>query len=378
MQKHTRLNWIDYARGIAIILVVYRHLFEGLKRTPALKAAGVNVESYLSLEHANIFFFSFRMPLFFIVSGVFVGASLAKRGFASLTENKARTILYPYFLWGIIQIGIQILFSAFINSKKSVYDFLYLLYSPREVEQFWYLYALFNTIIIFAFLKQNAKFKSIHQIILGFIFFMASALCSQYNIDLYFVSDILHYYIFLALGDELSHLIIMGSLRKFFSSWKAFFILIVPFVATQYYFLVTNIAHKQLSPKYLYVEYYQPLMYLVVALIGCAFIITVSSLLERYNAVNWLRVLGKHSLYIYVMHVIVFAATRVVLMRFFHIYDVYLLMVLCIASGVFVPVLFYRLTGKLGLWYLFTLEKPGLPNQKQEGSLKKPQPVYEN
>jgi fucose 4-O-acetylase-like acetyltransferase len=378
LEKNNRLNWIDYARGIAIILVVYRHLFEGLKRTPALKAAGVNVESYWFLEQANIFFFSFRMPLFFIVSGVFVGASLAKRGWNSLVENKARTILYPYFLWGGIQIGIQILFSAFINSKKSAADFLYLVYSPREVEQFWYLFALFNTTVIFAFLKQKVKLKSIHQIAIGFILFIASAFCSQYNIELYFFSDILHYYIFLAIGDELSHLIINGGLRKFFSSWKAFFILIIPFAALQYYFLETNIAHRQLSPKFLYVEYYQPLMYLLVALVGCAFIITVSSLFEKYNTLNWLRVLGKHSLYIYVMHVIVFAATRVVLMRFFHVYNIYLLMSLCIASGVLIPVLFYRITNKLGMWYLFTLEKPRSQNKKQESLVRKPQPIYEN
>lgn len=378
MEKNTRLNWIDYARGIAIILVVYRHFFEGLKRTPALKAAGVNVESHWLLEQANIFFYSFRMPLFFIVSGVFVGASLAKRGLNAFVGTKAKTILYPYFLWGVIQIGIQIFFSAFINSKKTAADFLYLLYSPREVEQFWYLLALFNTTVIFAFLKEKTRLKSIHQIAIGFALFIASALFSQYNIDLYFVNDIVHYYIFLAIGDELSHLIVRGSLRKFFSSWKSFFILIVPFCALQYYFLETNVAHRLISPKYLYVEYNQPVMYLIVSLVGCGFIITVSSLLEKYNAVKWLRVLGKHSLYIYVMHVIVFAATRVVLMRFFHLYNVYLLMLLCITAGVLVPVLFYRITNRMGMWYLFTLEKPRSKKQKQESILTKPQPVYEN
>jgi fucose 4-O-acetylase-like acetyltransferase len=378
LEKNSRLNWIDYARGIAIILVVYRHLFEGLKRTPALKAAGVNVESYWLLEQANIFFFSFRMPLFFIVSGIFVGASLAKRGLGSLVENKARTILYPYFLWGFIQIGIQILFSAFINSKKTAADFLYLLYSPREIEQFWYLYALFNTTIVFAFLKVKAKLKSLHQIILGVVLFLISAWLSRNSIELYFISDILHYYLFLVIGDELSHLFKEGGLRKFFSSWKGFFILILPFAASQYYFLETNIAHREVSPKFLFVEYYQPLIYLIVSSIGCGFIITVSSLLEKYNAVKWLRILGRHSLYIYVMHVIVFAATRVVLTKFFHLYNVYLLMFLCIASGVLVPVLFYKITQKLGWKYLFTLEKTKPDTKKPETFLRKPQPIYEN
>ena len=354
--KNTRLNWIDYARGIAIILVVYRHMFEGLKNTQSLKDAGVDMNSYLFLEQANIFFFSFRMPLFFLVSGVFIGASLAKRGFGALVGNKARTILYPYFLWGIIQITIQIAFSAFINSKKSILDYTYLLYVPREVEQFWYLYALFNVTILYAFLKSKTNLTSFHQIGIGLVLFLTSALFSQYGIECGFISDIFHYYIFLALGDGLSQLILKGKLREFFFSWKALLLLIIPFAFTQYYFLTTNIDHRDISPKYLYVEYYQPLMYLLVSLTGCSFVIAFSSLLERYNVANWLRYLGKHSLYIYVMHVIVFAATRVILMRFLHVYNVYILMAVCITAGLVVPIIFYRITKKLGWEFLFSLD----------------------
>ena len=53
--KPKRVNWIDYARGIAIILVVYRHAFEGLKES------GIPVGKYFFLEYANIFLFSFKI-----------------------------------------------------------------------------------------------------------------------------------------------------------------------------------------------------------------------------------------------------------------------------------------------------------------------------
>lgn len=76
--KPVRETWIDYARGIAIILVLYRHVFEGIKN------AGIAVERYLFIEHFNIMFFSFRMPLFFIVSGIFVKSSLKKEGLQAL------------------------------------------------------------------------------------------------------------------------------------------------------------------------------------------------------------------------------------------------------------------------------------------------------
>lgn len=69
-----RLNWIDNARGIAIILVVYRHVFEGLKNTAVLSVTG----NYQILENLQITFFSFRMPLFFIITGVFIQRSIEK------------------------------------------------------------------------------------------------------------------------------------------------------------------------------------------------------------------------------------------------------------------------------------------------------------
>ena len=72
--KPVRLTWIDYAKGIAILLVIYRHVFEGIK------LSGASIDGREFLEYANIFLFSFRMPLFFIISGVFISKSLGKKG----------------------------------------------------------------------------------------------------------------------------------------------------------------------------------------------------------------------------------------------------------------------------------------------------------
>ncbi|HEX8331496.1 MAG TPA: acyltransferase [Segetibacter sp.] len=377
-EVNTRLNWIDYARGIAIILVVYRHLFESLKNTKALKAAGVDINSYLYLEQANIFFFSFRMPLFFIVSGLFIGSSLVKRGFGELVGNKARTILYPYFLWGFIQITIQIIFAVYTNSDKSATDYTYLFYAPREVDQFWYLFALFNVTVLYAFLKSRFNLHIAYQIAIGLTLFGLSTLFSQAKIEFGFVSDIFHYYIFLALGDGLSQSMLKGSLRRFFTSWKSFGILLIPFILLQYYFLTVNLSHKDISPKFLFVEYYQPVMYLLIALVGCGFVISISSLMERYNFGVWLQKLGQHSLYIYVMHVIVFASLRYILTKFFHIYDVNLIMLICIATALTIPVAFYKVASKLGLKFLFTLEKKNKSKEKiQHKEVTNLQPVYE-
>src|SRR6202035_3875273 len=73
-----RLAWVDYLKGIAIVLVVYRHVLIGIQRYVAgQQAKGTPIPDVpLYLEKANIIFFSFRMPLFFILSGIFISGSL--------------------------------------------------------------------------------------------------------------------------------------------------------------------------------------------------------------------------------------------------------------------------------------------------------------
>ncbi|MFL5787962.1 MAG: acyltransferase family protein, partial [Flavisolibacter sp.] len=232
-----RYNWIDYARGIAILLVVYRHSFEGIKR------AGFSIDNYMFLEHANIIFFSFRMPLFFIVSGVFISGSLLKRGLKGIWINKCKTILYPYFLWGVLQITLQLIFGQYLSGQRKITHYVDLLYLPREVEQFWYLYALFNVTVLYSTISIKLKFSKVHQILLGVAMYLLSAVNAQYHIDLGFVNDILHYYLFFAAGDALSSMILSPKHQKFLSSWKLFFLLLPLFAISQIYFLIVNMNH---------------------------------------------------------------------------------------------------------------------------------------
>ncbi|MEO5967672.1 MAG: acyltransferase, partial [Ferruginibacter sp.] len=285
--KPIRQTWIDYARGISIILVLYRHVFEGLKNS------GLAVADYISLEHANILFFSFRMPLFFIVSGIFVAGSLQKRGLKLFVNNKSRTILYPYFLWGIIQITIQILLSGYVNSHRTVHDYVYLLYLPRAIEQFWYLYALFNVSVIYAVSKSVFKLSAVKNIVIGLIFIYISSWTSRNQISIGFLGDILHYYFFYAIGDLIGRFIRdKNNIEKLYS-WKISALLLIPFIISQVFYLYQNLNN---SPKtYDYVENYQPYIFIIIAITGCAFIISICFLLQKANKIKWLHQLGKHS-----------------------------------------------------------------------------------
>ncbi len=351
--KSGRLKWIDYARGIAIMLVCYRHVFEGSKE------AGIPVGNYQFLEYFNIFLYSFRMPLFFILSGLFISASMQKRGLKLFIESRARTILYPYFVWGVLQFTLQMLFTKYTNYHPTAASYLDLLYRPRECAQFWYLYALFNVSVLYSFSKYVLKISVVNNIILGIVFFYISALIYQRNISTGLLFDILHYYIFFSIGDLASRYILDEERQKTFGSVKLLALSLIPFAAGQVYFLLENLNHS--TRKYMHVEFYQPFVFLLIALIGCFFVINLTFFLQKKDILRWITVLGRHSLYIYVAHVIVFAFTRIVLHKFFGIQNVAVIILTGMASGLLVPVLLYRLAVRLNIAWIFTLEQSRKP-----------------
>jgi fucose 4-O-acetylase-like acetyltransferase len=345
--KPSRLTWVDYAKGIAIILVLYRHVFEGIKYS------GIDISGNIGLEYANILFFSFRMPLFFIVSGVFFAGSLKKRGLPGFIDTKARTILYPYFLWGALQVTLQLVFSKYVNGQREPYDYLYLFYLPREVEQFWYLYCLFNVTVLYAITKVTLRISALQNVFIGIVLFYLSALAFRHNITLGFFGDILHYYLFFAIGDLVSKTINNRERFRDFGSAKWIGIIAIPFCIAQVYFLMANM--KYADRKYQFVEFYQPFAFLLIALVGCAFVIAVCFKLQQLNRLKWLQELGRHSLYIYVAHVLVLAAVRTFMTRVLGVYNVPVLLVTGSVAGLLVPVLLYKACVKLHCKWLFVL-----------------------
>ena len=347
--KPARLTWIDYAKGVAIILVLYRHVWEGLKNS------GMAIQEYIGIEHANILFFSFRMPLFFIVSGAFVAGSLRKRGLTHFISTKARTILYPYFLWGFLQISIQLVLSKYVNANRTLMDYTYLFYLPRKIDQFWYLYALFNVTVLYVLVKDRLKIKPLVNVGIGVLLFAVSTIAAQQNITLGFAGDIMHYYLFFGIGDAIGKYVTNRDNYKYFESWKLLLVLLVPFVLTQAYFLKENLLYSKVN--YEYVEIFQPFAFVFIALVGCSFVLCLSFYLQKTKVLNWLHFLGRHSLYIYVAHVMVLASTRVFMTRFMGIHNIPVLLVSGIVAGLFVPILIYKLALKVNMDWIFSLNK---------------------
>ncbi|MEQ1587023.1 MAG: acyltransferase [Cyclobacteriaceae bacterium] len=331
-----RRGWIDYSRGVVIIYVVYRHAMIGLI------GAGV------SLNNAVYLVQEVSMPVFFIVSGLFIGSSTLKRGLGEFVSFKVKSLLYPYFVWGFIHLTIQILFSHYSNSDKSTIYYLYLFIAPRAIDQFWYLYTLFFSMIIFAILNfKILKFKIIPNVLVAIVFCIAS----YFFKSLWFsITDILFYFLFLVVGFLLSDFVLPSDSKFFRGRWL--FIALPIFIGIQLYWWM----HYPDVDRLVDLDYVGFMLFIPVTILSALLLFIFSQKLEQWKILKPLRYIGSHSLYIYIMHLIFTASIRVFIMRIFPGLPPLAMLGIVIAGGVFLPIVCYRLIVKLNLNFL--LEPP--------------------
>ena len=133
--REKRRDWsLDVAKGFAIFLVVFGHSLDGL-------IASGFLPSSLAWPTLTVFvLYLFHIPLFFVVSGHLASG---KRRSASATVAKlAVTLIYPYFLWSILE-GLALVYvSRYTHSNHvSMSETYKILWIP--IVPYWFLYALF-------------------------------------------------------------------------------------------------------------------------------------------------------------------------------------------------------------------------------------------
>lgn len=112
-----RVVWIDVARGIVILLMVLGH-------------TGVP-------EPVAKFIWSFHMPFFFVISGVFFSS---KSDFRIFVKKKAFSLLIPYAIFAVIVLAA--LYPTEYNDLSQVYN-------GMEAYALWFIPVLFMAEVIF-------------------------------------------------------------------------------------------------------------------------------------------------------------------------------------------------------------------------------------
>jgi uncharacterized membrane protein YcfT len=89
----SRVDWVDYSKGICIVMVVLLHSTLGVEKY----AGGTGFMHYVT-----DFALPFRMPDFFLISGLFL-ARVIDRDWRSYVDRKVVHFAYFYFLWFLIE-----------------------------------------------------------------------------------------------------------------------------------------------------------------------------------------------------------------------------------------------------------------------------------
>ena len=92
-----RIEWVDYAKGFCIVMVVMMHSTLGVGQ-----AAGGEGWLHLAVAFAQ----PFRMPDFFLISGLFL-AQVIDRDWRTYLDRKVVHFFYFYLLWTAIQFALK-------------------------------------------------------------------------------------------------------------------------------------------------------------------------------------------------------------------------------------------------------------------------------
>src|SRR3954452_23328227 len=127
----SRVDWVDYAKGFCIVMVVMMH------STLGVEAAAGNT----SWTHALVAFAKpFRMPDFFLISGMFLGRVI-DRDWRTYLDRKVVHFAYFYVLWVTIQFAFKAPGFAADHGALGVAR----LYTEAFIEPFgtlWFIYLL--------------------------------------------------------------------------------------------------------------------------------------------------------------------------------------------------------------------------------------------
>lgn len=325
----SRNIWVDYAKAIGIILVVYGHVARGVLTQGLI----INQDIYKIVDKI---IYSFHMPLFFFLSGLFLIPSLTTRTVKNFLFGKFDTIIYPYIVWSLLQGLIEVALSHYTNGHTTMSEVFSLAWIPRA--QFWFLYVLFF-IFVFASLiyKQNSSEKWCAGIFAG-------------SILLYFFGGLLPYFYITSM---LTHNLIYFSfgtlaaftLKRYNENGNWTFILlgaIVVFVLSQWIFQVSQGSRYNSAPGII----------LMLAIIGIGSVVVISHWLAQFN-LPWLAYLGRHSMAIYLVHILAGSGCRIILLKLFGVTDVGIHLLLGTLCGLLLPVLFYWWCSRTGFNVLF-------------------------
>lgn len=132
-----RVAWVDYSKGICIILVVMMH---------AVTSYAVLLQQYDTWMHHIIeFALPFRMPDFFLIAGLFLSRTI-NGPLKSYIDKKIIHFLYFYVLWLTILMFVVEANVLIDSPVQFVQEYFYAMVEPYQTMWFVHMLAIFYAV----------------------------------------------------------------------------------------------------------------------------------------------------------------------------------------------------------------------------------------
>ena len=331
----SRINWIDFGKGLAIFLVLTGHVLLGLY----LSEKFPSWNNVLVLLIAQLYIF--HIPVFFALSGYFFKPLSNIKEFLDYAKKKTIVIGIPYIFYSIIHFCLQKIAGGTVRVPTTIFDLINVYKHPLGVS--WYIYVLWSILMIYGLL--SIVIKKRRMLLLISVFAYCCTLFVQ--TDIYIIQRTLVWGVFFLLGSVLSEI----QLDRMDA--KKFLLFFIPF---DLIYMSAWLLFYEVDSKKDYVSYSNP------GLWGVAFIFSVivafvffPKMEKKFPKIfSYFTKYGKDSLGIYILHAPICSMIRIVMLKM-GIGSVFLHIVIGIVLGWYLSILATNVLKKIPLFNIVLL-----------------------
>ena len=318
----SRINWVDYAKGICIILVVMMHSTLGVEL-----AAKETSWLHGFIDWAR----PFRMPDFFMISGLFL-ASRIDKPWRSFFDTKVLHFAYFYVLWMTIQTIVK---SSNILQTEGVFGLLriYLTGFYEPYGTLWFIYLLAIFFVVTKLLRQ----------VPALLIFMCAAVLEMAPIETGFmvIDEFASRYVYFFAGFWMAKYVLNYAASVGARSTAVIFAGLVVWGFVNYEFVQAGLSTM-------------PGLGLIMGFVGAAAVVSAGVFLAKTGRANAIRYCGENSIVIYLSFSLFMAPARILLLKFAPNLDLGVISLVTTACGVIGAISLYWVTDRTLFSFLFT------------------------
>jgi len=362
MKSDDRVAWIDYAKGVSILLVVIFHVVHGI----LLRPDDIPFDSTW-YDPVNAVLALVRMPSFFFVSGLLVAGSV-KRDARTFIVGKLSAYMWPYLVWSTIHVTLaSLLARPGPTSAQAALPSLPVALVLNPVGQFWFLYSLFLSVIVFYLLRRlglSAMAILVLWLLVDTCRFTMEWQATTITMGPYHFLTAIWWPFF-----EFINLFPYLTIGAIVSAWMMRDFVKLPSLAAALLVIVSMVALWFAVGAGIDYDSAVPLGRLLVpygwtlSVVGICGAMCAALLASRTEAFKFLRSLGRYSLYIFVTHVICAAAMRTLLLRL-GVHDLSVHLVIGMVAGLVPGIAAAHLARPAHLEWLFSLRSAGAKGRR--------------